>query len=190
MDSINPCNRGKILSNDDMNFLKAGDSRDSSCFTNNIISHSFWNRGGTHVTACCTQCVLMKQISTCDTHDLTDQLLSLVPVVFRTGICCLPEKRHRSTDDKHQSRIMVTIGDEGQIRTCSYSVKSLRVQGIPSDLGFIFPANFSRNIGLTLIIKTLHTLLSFVHLGFNVLQGDDYLPVIKQINLSISTIQE
>ena len=91
MDSTNSCNHGKIQSDDDMNFLKAGDSRDSLYFTNNIISHSFWNRGRTHVTACCTQCVLMKQISTCDTHDLTDQLRSKVHVVFRTDVVIVRE---------------------------------------------------------------------------------------------------
>ena len=146
-----------------MNFLISGDSRDSSCFTNNIISHSFWNCGGSHVTASCTQCVLMKQISTCDTHDLTDQLHSLVYVVFRTGVydCSRreeimllqpvrrsipdPTKQHRSTDDKHQSRSMVTIDDEGQLRRDSVSsygaltVKSLRVQDKAGSLGRMFP---------------------------------------------------
>ena len=152
MDSSKPCNRGKILSTDGMNFLKASDSKDSSYFTNNKISHSFWNCGGTHVTACCMQCVLMKQISTCDTHDLTDQLHSLVHVMFRTGeYDCFLEKQHWSTDDKHYSGL-VRDSDEVQLRknfVFSYDhrvVKSLRLQGITGSLGYMFLTKLHSNV--------------------------------------------
>ena len=147
MDLTKPCNRGKILSDDGMNFLKAGDSRYSSYFTNNTISHSFWNRGGIHVTASCMQCVLMKRISTCDTHDFTDQLHLLVHVMFRTGVYdCFLEKQHRSTDDEHYSGL-VKGSDEGQLRRNvvffygQRAVQSLRVQGRPGSLGYMFLTN-------------------------------------------------
>ena len=131
-------NHVKNQSLNNLDSLMVIDSMDSLYFTKNIISHSLWNCGGSHVTTGSKQCVPLRQFSVWDTSDLTDQLRSQVYVAFRTEICCLLEKQHRSAHDKHQSRSKVTIGDEEQIRTCSYSVKSLRVQGRPGSLGFMF----------------------------------------------------